>query len=164
MADADDESNLAGTIMKIQEKKTSKGTSFAIIKFSDLNGVFELFVFSEILEQNRKNLIEGKSFIITVIKDKNNQENRLRRTTVRKIVSISNIINQPYEDVYIEIDETDNLETLSKAINEHGNTKIKILVNESNKKYLFELKNKRKFNYEILKSLNKEHFIKKIRI
>ena len=45
---------LAGTIMSIKEKKTTKGTSFAIIKFSDLSKVFELFIFSEMLENCRK--------------------------------------------------------------------------------------------------------------
>ena len=50
--------------MSIKEKKTIKGNSFAIIKFSDLSKVFELFLFSEILEINRKNLIEGKIFFI----------------------------------------------------------------------------------------------------
>ena len=45
------QSFLAGTIMSVKEKKTTKGTSFAIIKFSDLSKVFELFIFSEILEE-----------------------------------------------------------------------------------------------------------------
>ena len=56
----DNECFVAGTIMSIKEKKTSKGTSFAIIKFSDLSKVFELFLFSEMLETNRNNLKEGK--------------------------------------------------------------------------------------------------------
>ena len=77
--DVNKESFLAGTIMSIKEKKTIKGSSFAIIKFSDLSSVFELFIFSEILEQNRKNLIEGQSFLLTVIKDKENENNRFRR-------------------------------------------------------------------------------------
>ena len=70
MSSNDSESFLAGTIMSIQEKKTSRGNSFAIIKFTDLNSVFELFVFSEILELNRNNLTEGQSFLLTVLKDK----------------------------------------------------------------------------------------------
>jgi len=37
--------------MSVKEKKTIKGTSFVIIKFSDLSKVFELFIFSEILEE-----------------------------------------------------------------------------------------------------------------
>ena len=155
---------LAGTIMKIQEKKTSKGNSYAIIKFSDLSKVFELFIFSEVLEKTRKDLIEGQSYIITVIKDKSNKENRLRRITVKSILSIKELTNKSFENVYIEIDKSDNLKILSNVINEKGNSKIKIFVNEPEKQYLFELKNKRKFDYKILKYLNKEHYIKKIRV
>jgi len=45
----------------------------------------ELFLFSGILEENRTKLIKEKSFLLTVIKDKENQENRFRRINVRKI-------------------------------------------------------------------------------
>ena len=155
---------LAGTIMSIKEKKTAKGTSFANIKFSDLSKVFELFLFSEVLHENRKNLVEGQSFLLTVIKDKENQENRFRRISVRKIVSLKEITKMSYSDVYIEIKESDNLKKLYDAIKEKGNSKIKISINEAGKNYLFELKNKRKFDYETLKYLNKEHYIKKIRV
>ena len=65
------ESMVASTILKIQEKKTQKGTSYAIIKFSDLGGVFELFVFSDIFELNRDNIKEGKSVIVTLYKNFN---------------------------------------------------------------------------------------------
>jgi len=150
--------------MKIQEKKTLKGNSYAIIKFSDLSKVFELFIFSEVLEKNRKDLIEGQSYIITVIKDKSNQENRLKRITVKSILSLKEFINKSFENVYIEIDKSDNLAILSNIINEKGGSKIKIFINDPKKKYLFELKNKRKFDYKILKYLNKEHYIKKIRV
>ena len=42
------EALVAGTIMSIQEKKSSKGTSFAIIKFSDNHSEFEIFLFSDL--------------------------------------------------------------------------------------------------------------------
>jgi len=160
----ENQSFLAGTIMSVKEKKTIKGTSFAIIKFSDLSKVFELFLFSEILEENRKHLIEGQSFLLTVIKDKENQENRFRRISVRKIVSLREVVKQGYSDVYIEINEPNNLKKLYEAIKEKGNSKIKISIKDKNKNYLFELKNKRKFDHETLKYLNKEHYIKKIRV
>ena len=105
----ENESYLAGTIMQVKEKKTSKGTSFAIVKFSDLSKTFEIFLFSEILEKNRKILIEGKSFILTVIKDKNNEDNRFKRISVRKIISLDNIIKKVYKDVQIEITNTNVL-------------------------------------------------------
>ena len=158
------QSFLAGTIMSVKEKKTIKGTSFVVIKFSDLSKVFELFIFSEILEKNRKHLVEGQSFLLTVIKDKENQENRFRRISVRKIVSLKEITKMGYNDVYIEIDESDNLKKLYEAIKEKGNAKIKISINDKHKNYLFELKDKRKFDYETLKYLNKERYIRKIRV
>ena len=39
------ESNIAATILKVQERKTAKGNSYAIIKLTDLTSVFELFIF-----------------------------------------------------------------------------------------------------------------------
>ena len=42
-------------------KKTSKGTPFAIAKFSDKSEEFELFLFSELLIKNRDILKEGES-------------------------------------------------------------------------------------------------------
>ena len=158
------ESFIAGTVMSIKEKKTSKGNSFAIVKFSDLSKTFELFLFSEILELNRKILIEGKSFILTVIKDKENQENRFRRINVRKIVSLDEITKKNYTNVKIEIHNEDDLNKLYEAIKEKGDSKIKISIEKNNKKYIFELKDKRKFDYKILKYLNKEHYIKKISV
>ena len=86
-----------------KRKKQAKGTPFAIIKFSDLSKVYELFLFSEILTLNRKNLIEGKSFLLTVIKDKENQDNRFRRINVRKIVSLDKITKINYTNVEIEM-------------------------------------------------------------
>ena len=150
--------------MSIKEKKTSKGTSFAIIKFTDLSKVFELFLFSEILENNRKNLQEGKSFILTIIRDKENQENRFRRISVRKIMNLEEITKLNYNTVYIEIDKADNLQKLYENIKEKGDSKIKISINEKEENYLFELKDKRKFDYETLKYLNKERYIKKITV
>jgi len=160
----ENDSCVAGTIMSIKEKKTLKGTAFAIIKFSDQSKVFELFLFSEILEKNRKILIEGKSFLLTIIKDKENQENRFRRINVRKVVSLDSLIKLNCNKVLIEINKYDGLKKLYQCIKEKGDAKIQISIIDKDKKYLFELKEKRKFDYETLKHLNQEPFIKKINI
>ena len=158
------ESFVAGTVMSVKEKKTIKGNTFAIIKFSDLSKVFELFLFSEILELNRENLIPGKSFVLTIIKDKENQDNRFRRINVRKIASLEKIVKQNYSNVKIEIDNEEDLNKLYEVIKEKGDSKIKIYINKEKKNYLFELNDRRKFNYDTLKRLNKENYIKKISV
>jgi DNA polymerase-3 subunit alpha len=160
----DVESFIAGTVMSVKEKKTVKGSSFAIIKFSDLSKVYELFLFSEILEKNRANLIEGKSFLLTVMKDKENQENRFRRISVRKIANLNESTKLNYSNVEIQLCNTADLDKLYAVIKDKGNSKIQISIENKNKNYLFELKDKRKFDYETLKQLNKEHYIKKINL
>ena len=134
----------------------------AIIKFSDSSQVYDLFLFSEILEKNREHLVDGKSFVLTVIKDKDNQDNRFRRINVRKIISLDKITKLNYDNVKIEMYNEENLEQLYKTIKEKGTSKIKISIVKEDKNYLFELKDKRKFDYETLKYLNKEQYIKKI--
>ncbi len=116
------------------------------------------------MEQNRDYLIEGKSFLITLIKDKENQENRFRRINVRKIVSLDKLTKIAYNNVQIEIDGEEGLKKLYEKIKEKGNSKIKISITKEDKNYLFELNDKRKFDYETLKILNKEQYIKKITI
>lgn len=160
----DRESFVAGTIMSIKEKKTVKGNPFAIIKFSDQSKIFELFLFSDTLETNRKKLTEGKSFLLTIIKDKENQENRFKKISIRKIISLEEMMKINYNNVHIEIDTSDNLKKLYQSINEKGNSKIKISIAEEDKKYLFELRDKRKFDYETLKYLNQEPYVKKISV
>ena len=155
---------IAGTVMSVKEKKTSKGNSFAIVKFSDLSKVYELFLFSEILESNRANLIEGKSFVVTVIKDKENQENRFRRINVRKIVSLGEVTKFSYSSVEIQVRNAADLDKLYEVIKDKGDSKIKITIEDNNKNYLFELKDKRRFDHETLKYLNNEHYIKKINL
>ena len=150
--------------MSVKEKKTSKGNSFAIVKFSDLSKVYEIFLFSEVLERNRSKLIEGKSFLLTVIKDKENQENRFRRISLRKIISLDEVTKVNYTNVEIHLRDTNDLEKLYEVIKTKGDSKIKISIENKNKNYLFELKDKRKFDYETLKYLNNEHYIKKINI
>ncbi len=158
------ETTLAATIMKIQEKKTRDGNPFAIVKFSDLGGIFELFLFSEVLKQNRNILKEGKSFLITVLKDLSNKNNRFKRINVRKLVSLNEISNQSISKITFEIEKLDNLRNFSNLIFEEGNTIVKIIINNNSKNLIFELSKKRKINPKILKSLKNEPYLKRINI
>ena len=164
MSSTNNETILAATIMKIQEKKTQKGNPFAIIKFSDLGGVFELFVFSEILEQNRGILKEGKSLLITVIKDISNQDNRFKRISVRKLLNLGEISKQSIPKITLEIEKLENLKKLEDLISEKGNTNVKIVVKNNSKNLIFELSKKRKINPKILKSLKNELYLKRINL
>ena len=79
-------------------------------------------------------------------------------------MSLDKISRLNYTNVEIQLRKTEDLEKLYEVIKDKGNSKIKISIENNNKNYLFELKDRRKFDYETLKYLNKEHYIKKINI
>jgi DNA polymerase-3 subunit alpha len=138
------DSNVAATLLKIQEKKTQKGNSYAIIKCTDLSTVFELFIFSDTLELNRELLVEGNSLLITLNKSLNDEMNRFRRINVKKIASMKNLLNSPINQVKFDLKNVNNLEELSKKlINKDGNSDIELELIDLDKKLIFKLKNKR---------------------
>ncbi len=149
-------SNIAATLLKIQERKTAKGNSYAVLKLTDLTSVFELFIFSEVLEKNREILKDGSSLILTLIKS-SSEENRFKRINVQKIASLYDLLNRQIEEVTFKIKSLDELTEISKSIPNNGNTIIKIKISDQENKFSFTLKNKRNIDRKTLNILrNKE--------
>ena len=156
------EALVAGTIMSIQEKKSIKGTPFAIVKFSDNTGEFELFIFSEILINNRDKLKESNSFVLTLQKDKSSRENNLRRIGVKKILDLNDMINKSYKNVLIELNQNCDFEELKEVLKEEGSTEIKIIIRDRNKNLTFKLEKPRKFNFSTFNNVKSKQYVKKI--
>ena len=151
------ESNIASTLLKIQERKTSKGNTYAVLKLTDLTSVFELFIFSDILELNREILKEGTSIILTVVKSISDEDNRFKRMNVKKIVSLNDLLNKPFNEVIFELKSLKELDIVSKTLPNKGDTLIKIKIGDKNSNLKFELKNKRNIDRKTLNLLrNKE--------
>ena len=150
-------SNIASTLLKIQERKTAKGNSYGVLKLTDLTSVFELFIFSDVLEMNREILKEGNSLILTLAKSFSNEENRFKRINVQKIASFQELLNKPLEEVTFDIKNTEQLRIISKFLDKKGNTLININLQDDKNKYNFQLKNKRNLDRKSLNLLrNKE--------
>ena len=153
---------IAGTIMSIQEKKSAKGNSYAIVKFSDNKSEFEIFLFSDIFSSNREKLKESNSFILTLHKEKSIDVNTLNRVNVRKIVDLSELVNKPYESVSIELDNKEKLQELNELLKNNGETKINVILRDSNKNYSFELEKNRKFDFSLFNLIKSKTYVKKI--
>ena len=149
--------NIAATLLKIQERKTAKGTAYAVLKLTDLTSVFELFIFSDILELNRETLKEGSSMILTLVKSISNEENRFRRINVQKIASLKDLLNRPITEVTFNLKSLKELDYLSSYLPKIGETLVNIKLSEKNNYYNFQLKNKRNIDRKTLNLLrNKE--------
>ena len=122
-----------------------------------LTSVFELFIFSEILESNRNILKEGNSLILTVIKSLSDENNRFKRINVKKIASIKDLINSPINNITFNLNSLKKLNELSKFLVDPGETKIAIKINENNKILDFQLQKGRKLDRKTVNLIrNKE--------
>jgi DNA polymerase III subunit alpha len=156
------EALVAGTIMSIQEKKSAKGTAFAIVKFSDNKGEFELFLFAELFINNRDKIKESESFVLTLQKDKIINGSSQRRINIRKISSLDDIINKPYSKVTIELNPNYNIEEIKEILKNKGQTEINLIFNSNDKKIYYNLENTRKFDFNQLKMMKSKEYVKKI--
>ncbi len=149
------EANIAATLLKVQERKTAKGNSYAVLKLTDLSSVFEIFIFSDILELNREILKEGNSLLLTLVKNISNDENRFKRINVQKIGSMLDLFNSPINEVFFEVNSHENLDEISKIISEDGKTEVNIRMTVDNKTLEFKLKNTRNLDRKSLNLLRK---------
>jgi DNA polymerase-3 subunit alpha len=144
------DANIAATLLKITERKTAKGNSYGVIKFTDLTSVFELFVFSDILELNREILIVGNSLIITLMKNISKDENRFKRINVQKISSLKDLFNKPVNEITFKIKSIEEINKISNLVKEDGSTDVKININDGKNELSFKLRNKRSIDRKLI--------------
>lgn len=140
----------------MQERKTAKGNSYAVLKLTDLSSVFELFIFSDVLELNREILKEGNSLILNLVKNITDDENRFKRINVQKISSLKELFNSPINEVSFEVRSKDQVQVISKILKENGKTLVNInLVTEDNILH-FKLRNSKNLDRKSLNLLRKQ--------
>ncbi len=150
------DSNIAATLLKVQERKTAKGNSYAVLKLTDLSSVFELFIFSDVLELNREILQEGTSLILTLFKNISNDENRLTRINVQKIASLKDLFNNPINEVSFNLNSEKQIEKISTVLNDEGKTVVNINLITKDNVLKFRLKNTRKLDRKALNLLRNQ--------
>ena len=106
---------------------------------------------------------ESESFVMTLQKDRNINTSQIR-VNVKKILSLDEIINKPYSKITLELKENFDLEELSNLFKEKGETEVKIIFKNKNKKISYYLENPRKFNFNHLKELKNKEYVKKISV
>ncbi len=155
--DENKENNIAATLLKITERKTSKGNSYAVLKLTDLNSVFELFIFSDVLELNRDKLKEGTSLILTLTKTFSFDEDRTKRINVRKIASLKELFNRPIKEITLSLLSKSQLQEIINFLNKKGDTQVNINISDGTKTSLYKLKTLRNIDRKSLNILrNKE--------
>ncbi len=149
-------SNIAATLLKLQERKTAKGNSYAVLKLTDLSSVFEIFIFSDVLELNREILKEGNSLILNLVKNITDDENRFKRINVQKISSLKELFNSPINEVSFEVRSEDQVQIISKMLEKSGKTLVNINLFTEDNILKFKLKNSKNLDRKTLNLLRKQ--------
>ena len=149
-------SNIAATLLKLQERKTAKGNTYAVLKLTDLSSVFELFIFSDVLELNREILKEGNSLILNLVKNITDDENRFKRINVQKISSLKELFNSPINEISFDINSEDQVQVISKMLENNGKTLVNINLVTDDNILKFKLKNQKNLDRKSLNLLRKQ--------
>ena len=80
---------IAGSVSARQEKKSAKGNRFAFVSLSDPTGLYEVTVFSDVLEASRDHLEPGKNVVLTVRVDPDGEGVKLLANGVQPIDAVA---------------------------------------------------------------------------
>ena len=123
---------------------------------TDLNSVFEIFIFSDLLELNREILKEGNSLILTLVKNISNDENRFKRINVQKIASLKDLFNSPINEISFNVKTMEQIQKISKFLNQDGKTQVKFNLSTKDQILNFQLKKPMNLDRKSLNLLRKQ--------
>ena len=126
------------------------------MKLTDLSSVFELFIFSDVLELNREILKEGNSLILNLVKNITDDENRFKRINVQKISSLKELFNSPINEISFDINSEDQVQVISKMLENNGKTLVNINLVTDDNILKFKLKNQKNLDRKSLNLLKKQ--------
>ena len=123
-----------------------------IVKFTDLGGVFELFVFSDLFEKKRNILREGKSVAMNLIKNIS-PDGSSSRVNVKTITEINDLTNISIKSIEIHSSNTKNLDQIKKLISSPGETNVTLKIYNNKMSHQYKLNDKRKIDQKTISQL-----------
>ena len=92
--------------------------------------------------------------MLTLIKNYSNDSKSLKRINVKKMISLKELNNKQIKNIIFKFSNLDDFQKLKKLSFEDAETEVKILFDKGDKIHLFQLKDKRKVNNQLLNSMN----------
>ena len=99
-------------------------------------------------------MIEGNSLMLTLIKNYSDEAKTQKKINVKKIISLKELINKPIKNITFKFKKIEDIQMLKNLSNKNAETVVKIIVEEEDKLQIFQLKDKRKINNQLINSLN----------
>ncbi len=119
------EVQLAGVVMRRQERKSKKGNPFAFVEISDPTGRFEAVVFSDVLTSCRHLLEPGKGVVVGAEVDQQGDEIKIRLQSVR---DVDEVTSKAAAGLRIFADRPDVFEGIKKRLPPPGRGVISVVM------------------------------------
>lgn len=118
---------LAGSVAARQERKSAKGNRFAFVQLSDPTGLYEVTVFSDVLEAARDHLEPGRNVVLTVKADPDGDGVKLLANAVQPIDAVA--ADAAASDLRIHLNRPDVLPALAQLLGQvQGRNRAEIYV------------------------------------
>jgi DNA polymerase-3 subunit alpha len=108
---------LAGIVVGKKERTSARGNRFAFVQMSDMSGLYELTLFSEVLGQARQLLDAGQPLLVTV--DCRIEEDSIR-LTAQKIEPLDGAVSHAAAGLRVYLGEQNAIKSLRSIIGRDG--------------------------------------------
>ena len=116
---------MAGVLLKKQEKMSQKGSKYAFLQLSDPSGIYEVTIFSEALNNFRDFLVAGTSLLVTVEVEK--KDDQIRYTS-HKIQPLEAALEGKVNEIHIHLSSADAAPKIKELMDSEGKGRSKITI------------------------------------
>jgi DNA polymerase-3 subunit alpha len=117
---------MAGIVVRKQERVSQKGNRFAFAQISDPYGVFEMMIFSELLNAKRDLLEAGTPVLLTVDVDRKNEDEL--RYLAQSIELLMPAVQAVTRQVVIRVQQPQAAEKIRAILEQAGTGRMKVQV------------------------------------
>ena len=114
---------MAGVLLKKQEKMSQKGSKYAFLQLSDPTGIFEITIFSETLNAAREYLTAGTTILASV--DVEQKDGQLRFTS-HKVQPLEQALEGKINEIHIHLSSCDAAPKIKECLDAGGKGPSKI--------------------------------------
>ncbi|MCB1782900.1 MAG: DNA polymerase III subunit alpha [Alphaproteobacteria bacterium] len=116
---------MAGVLLKKQEKVSQKGSKYAFLQLSDPTGIFEVTIFSETLHAARSYLEAGQSLLLTVEAEQREEQIRF---TAQGIQPLEQALEGKIHEIHIHLETAQAAPKIKQFLDIEGAGRSKIQI------------------------------------
>ena len=116
---------LAGILLKKQERVSAKGNKYAFLQLSDPSSVYEVTLFSDILHDSRSFLETGAPILLTAEAEQREDQIRL---TAQKLQPLDDALEHKIRDIHIHLDQAAPIHKLKQFLDIEGEGRAQIYI------------------------------------